>query len=198
MTGFALRQHLQTLLEQKTSQLQMLGQMGQEVLKQQMDLEKRIKVFEAEEGDSEAKIGKETKSKLRDLDEAMKGWEKENDDMMRELGGRVGSSRGQHVSVDVFQIPETIVPMLGAKDATPVQNALTRRQRNAQARRTDYDLEFATEIGQNLLVEVRRLQALLTERDRSVQKLIEEKEGFEVERENMLAAIKSAESSVGQ
>lgn len=59
-------------------------------------------------------------------------------------------------------------------------------------------MEFATEIGQNLLVEVRRLQALLSERDRALEKLGEEKDSWEAERESMLSAVRNAESSVGK
>lgn len=72
---------------------------------------------------------------------------------------------------------------------------LTRRQRNAQHRQLD--MEFATEIGQNLLVEVRRLQALLSERDRALEKLSEEKETWEQESQSILVAVRTAESSVG-
>lgn len=66
----------------------MLGTMGQEILRQQQELEERIRAFEGEgiEGDA---IAEETKEKLRELDEAMKAWENQNEDMMRELGGKV-------------------------------------------------------------------------------------------------------------
>lgn len=88
ITADALRSHLSSLLEQKSSQLQMLGTMGQEILRQQQELEERIRDFEGEgiEGDA---IAEETKEKLRELDEAMKAWENQNEDMMRELGGKV-------------------------------------------------------------------------------------------------------------
>lgn len=59
-------------------------------------------------------------------------------------------------------------------------------------------MEFATEIGQNLLVEVRRLQALLSERDRALGKISEEKENWESEKQSILNAVRSAESSVGE
>ena len=59
-------------------------------------------------------------------------------------------------------------------------------------------MEFATEIGQNLLVEVRRLQALLSERDRALEKFSEEKDGWETERNGMLAAVRTAEGNVGK
>ena len=78
----------------------------------------------------------------------------------------------------------------------PALSALTRRQRNAQHRALD--MEFATEIGQNLLVEVRRLQALLSERDRALEKFGEEKESWDGEREGLLAALRAFESNVGE
>jgi hypothetical protein len=92
-----------------------------------------------------------------------------------------------------MQIPEDDVP--NRRD-DPSQSALSRRQRNAQHRALD--MEFATEIGQNLLVEVRRLQALLTERDRALEKAQEEREASEQEKEILLAAVRSAETSVGE
>jgi hypothetical protein len=59
-------------------------------------------------------------------------------------------------------------------------------------------MEFATEIGQNLLVEVRRLQALLSERDRALSKVQEERDGWEQERDALVNAVRSAESNVGE
>jgi hypothetical protein len=59
-------------------------------------------------------------------------------------------------------------------------------------------MEFATEIGQNLLVEVRRLQALLSERDRALEKFSEERDGWESERNGMLAAVRTAEGNTGE
>ena len=85
-TGAALRSHLQNLMEQKSTQLQTLGTMGQEILKQQQELEERIKGFEAEE---EEEVGEETQSRLKDLDADMRSWEEQNEDMMRGLGTKV-------------------------------------------------------------------------------------------------------------
>jgi hypothetical protein len=78
----------------------------------------------------------------------------------------------------------------------PAPSSLSRRQRNVQHRALD--MEFATEIGQNLLVEVRRLQALLSERDRALEKFGEERESWESERNGMLAAVRSAEGNTGE
>jgi hypothetical protein len=87
ITGNMLRSHLQNLLEQKSTQLQTLGTMGQEILKQQQELEERIRDFEE---DDDEEVGQGTKTKLKELDDAMRMWESQNEDMMRELGGKVG------------------------------------------------------------------------------------------------------------
>ena len=86
--------------------------------------------------------------------------------------------------------------MVTAAEFTPAPSTLSRRQRNAQHRALD--MEFATEIGQNLLVEVRRLQALLSERDRVLEKLGEEKDGWGGEREALVAAMRASEGSIGR
>ncbi|ORX39731.1 hypothetical protein BD324DRAFT_606985 [Kockovaella imperatae] len=180
-TGHALHQHLSSLLEQKTAQLQMLGTMGQEILKQQQELEERIKGFDEDDGIDE-EVGEDTKVKLKDLDEAMRQWEAQNEDMMRELGGKMPDSlEGLDLKAPVMENGTTSASM-------------NRRQRNAQHRALD--MEFATEIGQNLLAEVRRLQSLLNEREKSVEKLNEEKDSWEVEKASLVGAVRNAESSV--
>lgn len=88
--GHALRRHLQSLLEQKSGQLQVLGTMGQEILKQQQELEERIRDFE--EGEELDSLDRDSKGRLKELDEAMRAWEAQNDEMMRELGGKVSRS----------------------------------------------------------------------------------------------------------
>ena len=77
----------------------------------------------------------------------------------------------------------------------PVQSSLSRRQRNAQHRHMD--MEFATEIGQNLLLECRRLQSLLDQRETTIRQFNEERDGWEAEREGLIGAVRVAESSVG-
>lgn len=62
--------------------------MGQEILKQQQELEERIRDFEE---DDDEEVGHSTKTKLKELDDAMRMWESQNEDMMRELGGKVRS-----------------------------------------------------------------------------------------------------------
>jgi hypothetical protein len=94
--------------------------------------------------------------------------------------------------------PSSMNESLAAKATVPEppQSTMSRRQRNNQ--RQQMDMEFATEIGQNLLQECRRLQALLSDRDQAISKFVEEREGWEAERDGLVGAIRVAESSVGE
>ena len=94
---------------------------------------------------------------------------------------------------DSLEGPEIKAPIMdnGASSAS-----MNRRQRNAQHRALD--MEFATEIGQNLLAEVRRLQSLLTEREKTVELLNEEKDSWEAEKAGLTGAIRVAEGGVGE
>ena len=61
--------------------------MGQEILKQQQELEERIRGLEE---DDLHEVGEATKERLVELDDAMRAWENQNEGMMRELGSKVG------------------------------------------------------------------------------------------------------------
>lgn len=81
-------------------------------------------------------------------------------------------------------------------DQAPATNQSSlRRARNAQHRAND--IEFATEIGQSLLGEVRRLQALLADREEELMEAKEEREGLWERNESLSERIKTYESSVG-
>lgn len=86
LNAVSLRQQLQQLLEHKGQQAQVVGQMGQNILAQQAELEERIQSLGDmdEDGDD---IGHDTHAKLLELQEAMKGWDSDNQGIMRELGG---------------------------------------------------------------------------------------------------------------
>ncbi len=86
--GLNLRAHLQSLLEQKSTQLQKVGTMGQQILEQQAELEARIRGLEEDDRSNDnAEIGEVTRNKLMDLDQAMKGWDSQNEGLIKELGG---------------------------------------------------------------------------------------------------------------
>lgn len=79
-------------------------------------------------------------------------------------------------------------------DSNTLSPSASRRQRNAQHRAND--IEFATEIGQSLLVEVRRLQALLTERDTQLAASKAERDAMERSMESLAGGLKSVEDSL--
>lgn len=77
------------MVDHKASQLQMIGQLGSEILRQQQELNERMKDLD-DEGDEELDEG--TKRRLRDLEMAVGRWEKDNDDTLREISGKVSSA----------------------------------------------------------------------------------------------------------
>ena len=81
-------------------------------------------------------------------------------------------------------------------DSTTDASSSRRARNNAQHRNND--LELATDIGQSLLVEVRRLQALLQEKDEHLQASNKEKDAMAVEVESALQARRTMEESVGK
>lgn len=89
-------------------------------------------------------------------------------------------------------VPAPVTPVK-ANDAGPPPSTLTRRQRNVNQHRA-MDMEFATEIGQNLLHEVRRLQALVNERDRTIS---ESNDAWDAERDTLVTAVRTAEANAG-
>jgi hypothetical protein len=75
--------------------------------------------------------------------------------------------------------------------------ASRRAKRDQLASTRANDIEFATEIGQSLLTEVRRLQALLQERDEHIAEMSREKEGLAAALESKSIAMRSVEEAVG-
>jgi hypothetical protein len=57
--------------------------------------------------------------------------------------------------------------------------------------------EFAMDIGNNLLAEIRRLQSLLTERDKAIQDMKEERDDLERTIEALKTTLKEQERSSG-
>lgn len=90
ITSNDLRQHLSSLLEQKTAQLQMLGQMGQAMVKQQSELEERMRDFDDVDSDAEGQeVDEGLRKRLGELEKDVEQWERANDGMLRELGAKV-------------------------------------------------------------------------------------------------------------
>ena len=76
---------------------------------------------------------------------------------------------------------------------SPTKQGASRRQRNQPSRHND--LEFAAELGQGLIVEVRKLQGLLSERDESLRTLQLERSRLEQHAMAIDARLKSMDDS---
>lgn len=59
------------------------------------------------------------------------------------------------------------------------------------------ELEFATEIGNHLTREIRRMHALLSERDKALQDMKEERDDLEKSLESLRSALREREASAG-
>jgi hypothetical protein len=57
--------------------------------------------------------------------------------------------------------------------------------------------EFAFEIGSGLITEIRRLQSLLTERDKTLQDMKEEKDDLDRAMDNLRATLRTQEANAG-
>ena len=113
------------------------------------------------ESDGEKEVGAETKKKLAALEEDMKKWDEGNSALYDIVG--TAASRGVPTVISPDASPEMDSPQAQGRPNDSAASSSRRARNNAQHRTND--IELATEIGQSLLGEVRRLQALLAERD---------------------------------
>ncbi|KAH9823051.1 hypothetical protein DFH28DRAFT_880356 [Melampsora americana] len=256
LTPQALLNRLDQLLQAKSHEIQLAGQLGNSLLEQQAELELRIAELEAsgalvvdssskskqsrrdrertpgpndintlsspskrDSGTSEVseddanELNEDARKKVQELEVEMKRWQEGNAEIWRQARGEISaisrpstplstSPNGaipvtplnhQHPDVPTIFSPHHKIPTSNEPPATN-QSSL-RRARNAQHRAND--IEFATEIGQSLLGEVRRLQALLAEKEDELMEAKEEKEGLWERNEGLSDRIRTFEASVG-
>ncbi|CDZ98352.1 Pleckstrin homology-like domain [Phaffia rhodozyma] len=82
-----------------------------------------------------------------------------------------------------------------ANQATSSLSTASHNRRNRNTANRTKDIEFATEIGQSLIVEVRRLQTVLAEKDRALQTLNRELEEGKVKEDGLRDMVKDLESN---
>ncbi|EMD35304.1 hypothetical protein CERSUDRAFT_116103 [Gelatoporia subvermispora B] len=198
-----LRLHLQNLLDKKELELQQAGTLGAQILQQQTTLQERIRELqELDLSDDDAdEADSSVRERYRELTEAIKAWELENEQVTAVFAKHpvngtqmspaaestdAESSRGRPPAAGGHERPK-------ASGAGPSTAQSSRRAKNA-AHRAD-DVEFAFEIGSGLLVEVRRLQALLAEKSKKLQDVEEEKQDLEATIEGLQAALRQQEQS---
>ncbi|KAL7417326.1 hypothetical protein BDY24DRAFT_377484 [Mrakia frigida] len=214
----AMRAQLENLIEMKQQELVRAGRLGQQILSQQSELEARVKELSEVEArsargggtDSDGEeLGEETRARLQALGEAVGGWEKENEGVWEGIrGGKTPTDdpsssstntlpTSSSSSSDIFSSSTLTSTTTTQSDFLPPNHdpSQSRRTRNA-AHRTN-DIEFATEIGQSLLVEVRRLQTLLSERDKALEDSHREVEEGRGREEGLREVVRTLEGSAG-
>ncbi|CCO29344.1 Anucleate primary sterigmata protein A [Rhizoctonia solani AG-1 IB] len=195
-----MRVQLQALLDDKEKQLNLAGTLGQRILAQQLELEERINQLvdaedrlqtNPEDGDSEMR------TKLQELADVMQGWETENERMFSSFGTKLNGGAGMPPSPEMPSTSEfgsrTDEGSTSMRSNGPSAAQSSRRAKNAAHRAND--VEFAFEIGSSLLVEVRRLQALLAERDKLIQDMKEEKDDLERAVESLRTSLREQEGT---
>lgn len=170
----------------------------------------------ADDSASDDEVGKDTLEKLAALEDDLRKWDEGNSALFKSVGAgaavRSESSNtihgiaggrsiygggGNKSTTSLSQSLGSALPAspsAGGGDATPASNA--RRARNNAQHRTN-DIELATEIGQSLLAEVRRLQALNVERDENIRDLRDERDQLIRLGEAELEKRKVVEENVG-
>ncbi|CAE6449736.1 unnamed protein product [Rhizoctonia solani] len=196
-----MRVQLQALLDDKEKQLNLAGTLGQRILAQQLELEERInQLVDAEERlqISPEEADSEMRNKLQELADVMQGWETENERMFSSFGTKLnGGGGGMPPSPEMPSMSEfgtrTDEGSTSMRSNGPSAAQSSRRAKNAAHRAND--VEFAFEIGSSLLVEVRRLQALLAERDKLIQDMKEEKDDLEKAVEALRMSLREQEGT---
>ncbi|RIB13610.1 hypothetical protein C2G38_2197346 [Gigaspora rosea] len=152
----ALKKHLQEQLNENANKIQMTAELGAALVKQQTELESQIQELDKTQGDE---VPQELKNKLVELEKTAKALDANAAKVFLDTKG-LGE-----IDLDENTLDATLTTAPAAAGSK-----LSRRERNnAKGRQKDIDL--ATAIGQNLLIEVRRLQALLQEKDERIKEL---------------------------
>ncbi|CAG8486179.1 22936_t:CDS:2 [Gigaspora margarita] len=171
-----------SLKKQQDQKIQLtadLSDLSAALSKQHLELEKQLKELDK-------KSPKELIVKLTDLEE--------------ECGDiNINSTNSTRVFSGPKKGPNTFVPTMPIVETSSTSTATSsgkssRRDRNA-ARGRQKDIEFATEIGQGLLVEVRRLQALVQEKEERINELEAEKIEFERNIEQLNETLRANQES---
>ncbi|CAG8491748.1 32759_t:CDS:2, partial [Racocetra persica] len=165
----ALKKQLQDQLNENATQMQATTDLAAALAKQQSELENQIKALDKTEGNE---VPQELKNKLADLEKEAGA--------IYESSAKVFLGSKSQPDISSYDSPNASAPSTPAIETpTPTMGkSSSRRDRNA-AKGRQKDIEFATEIGQGLLQEVRRLQALLHEKEERIKELEAEKAELE-------------------
>ncbi|GBB85553.1 hypothetical protein RclHR1_12040005 [Rhizophagus clarus] len=164
-TPAAIKKQLQDQLNEKENQIRMTAELGQALVKQQNELEQRIQELDQTQGDE---VPQELKDKLAELEKQANALEANTAKVF--LGTKGLTSGGIDLAGSTGSPGPSATSMADSTPTTTTTGRPSRRELNKAKKRKD-DIELATEIGQGLLVEIRRLQALLQEKEEKIKEL---------------------------
>ncbi|KAF8248124.1 hypothetical protein K440DRAFT_650023 [Wilcoxina mikolae CBS 423.85] len=178
-----LKRTLQAHLAETRKRLDGAGQLGKDLVKQEEEIEARLRELE----ESGGKIDPELKRKLAEL-------EKEYNEVGRETSRALLTNKIMNTGGASPHSSNVATTLQSQGAASPTkQGVSSRRQRNQPSRQ--HDLEFAAELGQGLIAEVRKLQGLLSEREETLKVVQIEKSRLEQHVASIEARLKSLDDS---
>ncbi|OAA60128.1 hypothetical protein ISF_06139 [Cordyceps fumosorosea ARSEF 2679] len=187
---------LEAHLAETERRLDEAGKLGTALVSQRKALAEQLQ--EIEKLQTQGELGPELRQKLVEI-------EREYNDLAREsarafLPKRIPSNEngpGTPFAPDGRTGRRSISPSKFDGHATGSPTKLTvpkRRARNQQSNRI-HDIEFAAEISQSLIAQVRNLQSLLSEREEEVKTLQSEKSRLEIDTEGLYQRLKTLDES---
>ncbi|CAG8525212.1 18540_t:CDS:2 [Dentiscutata erythropus] len=178
----ALKKQLQDQLKEYSDQLKLTDELSAALKKQQLEIDNQIKALDKTEGDE---VPQEIRSKLADLEKELTDINTKSTKVLlrSNISAAVKSPTSSTPTTPATEVPSTVTG-----------KSSSRRDRNA-AKGRQKDIEFATEIGQGLLQEVRRLQALLQEKEEKIKELEAEKAELERNIEQLNKTLRAKEDS---
>ncbi|TIC45735.1 hypothetical protein E3Q08_01009 [Wallemia mellicola] len=179
-----LRTQLDQLLSQKDAQLANTGRLGENLLQQRQELAALIQ--SVDNGNEKVEELKATMNRLEGLNHDISSPGNISDSTIMPT---LNSTSSFALSTAANSPQPFAVPSAPAQ-----KNQSNRRSKNA-AHRSD-DVEFAAEIGQHLLIEVRRLQSLVAERDDTIKKLQIDNENNRANQDDTLLRMSTLEQAV--
>ncbi|OLL21898.1 Anucleate primary sterigmata protein A [Neolecta irregularis DAH-3] len=174
------KRRLEAHLAENQKRIELTGTLGESLLRQQSKINSRILDLENYHGDE---LTPDLKAKLVDLEKEYNDVERTVSRTMHPLKGR--DSTFSHEDQSLF----------GAGNLSPTKPvALSRRQRNATVARHQ-DIELAADIGQTLIVEVRKLQGIITEKDECIKSRTDQQTALERQLRSMENRLRAMDES---
>ncbi|CUS07370.1 unnamed protein product [Tuber aestivum] len=186
---------LEAHLQEVNKRIETTAVLGRTLLAQQQQIEARMK--EVEEAGEQ--IDPNLKKKLVELEKEYNEVGRESaravltNKIMAGNGGNSGNTSPYGIG-NLTGSPSSTLQTQGTGSPSKL-SVPPRRQRNQPSQQHDLDLKFATDLGQELIVDVRRLRGLLLEREESLKDVSTEKSRLEQHVENLESRLKSLDES---